>query len=190
MKLFFIFCLFYLCYFGGFAQNLNDVQPVSANDELRLSYGLAFSDRSADGSISAFHTSLVSDLIDLLPTHSLNRLTLELHINNYVPLSNRSTANFKNSTQYGLGLSYLFHVKNRREVFLGFTPFITQNYFRYQSNELSYLALQFELRLPIIHSSETSRSLYAGFAYTTTPIVYNKSESKYDFLRFFMSIGF
>jgi len=173
------------------SQDLNNEQPKrTTKDKLLFSYGIAFSENGVDGSISAFNTCLSGYLLDLLPTHSLNRLILELHISNYIPLSNRTTSALKNTTQYGLGLSYLFQLPSKRQLVLGFSPFISQNYFRYVKNETSYLSLQFELKIPIILPSETSRSLYAGLAYTTTPLVYTKRESKYDFLRFFMAFGF
>jgi len=173
------------------SQDLNERESKRIiTDELLFSYGIAFSENGVDGSISAFNTCLSGYLLDLLPTHALNRLILELHISNYIPLSNRATSALKNTTQYGLGLSYLFQLPNKREVMLGFSPFISHNFFRYVKNETSYLALQFEAKIPILLPSETSRSLYMGLAYTTTPLVYTKIESKYDFLRFFMTFGF
>jgi len=129
-------------------------------------------------------------MINLLSESSKDKLIVDVRANNYVPMVNRNVSTVRNATHYGIGFNYHLYIQRQnRELVLACSPLIVANYFRTISNEVAFLAFQFELKTPIVTISDNSRALYAGLGYTTTPLVYTKGESKFDFFRFFLSFG-
>jgi len=181
--LFFMYIIFIMLpYYHAFTQN-NDNGQKSPTSSFHL--GWASTSSQNISSIDAMNLGFSFPMFCLLKSCDLS---VDWLVNGYSPIGRRDSLNFDGAVNFGIGLNYRLYIKSKNSITMSAYPLVSYSFYENNSNQFSFLAFQFDVKLPILYTSEGSSKLDVGFSYTSNPAIYKEKRANYDFASLYLSL--
>jgi len=174
-----VFSIYTICVFTIFSLAFAQDQKMEEYNQYQSSIRLGWATSSSANiySIDALNLGFSFPMFYLLKNKDLS---IDWLVNGYSPIGRRDSFTFDGAFHCGIGLNYNLRIKSKNSLSVSAYPIASYSFYKGNPNQFSWLAVQFDVKLPLIYTSNETTKLCLGLSYTSPPAFYKESRSNYN----------